>query len=48
VGSTAAFQGLLSNLFGAGFTFGGQYFAGHGIYLSSGSATFKINSFKAQ
>jgi hypothetical protein len=48
VGSTAAFQGLLSNLFGAGFTFGGQYFAGHGIYLSSGSATFKINSFKVQ
>jgi hypothetical protein len=48
VGSTAAFQGLLSNLFGAGFVFGGQYFAGHGIYLSGGSATFTINSFKVQ
>lgn len=41
-------QDELSNLLGAGFTFGGQSFAGHGIYLSSGSATFTINSFKVQ
>jgi hypothetical protein len=47
-GDAAAFQGLLSNLLGAGFVFGGQWFAGHGVYLSSGSATFKINSFTVQ
>ncbi len=44
----ASFQGTLSNLLGAGFVFGGQYFAGHGIYLQSGSATFTINGFTVQ
>jgi hypothetical protein len=44
----ASFAGTLANLAGAGFTFGGQYFAGHGIYLSGGSATFKINSFNVK
>ncbi len=43
-----SFQGTLSNLLGAGFVFGGQYFAGHGIYLSSGTASFKINSLTVQ
>lgn len=38
-------QTQLSNLLGAGVTFGGQSFAGHGVYLSSGSAKFTINSF---
>lgn len=28
-----------------GFTFGGGYFDGHGVYVSSGNATFTINSF---
>jgi hypothetical protein len=47
--STAAqFTDLLNNLAGVGFTVGGQYFAGHGVYLSSGSATFTINSFTVQ
>jgi hypothetical protein len=44
----ARLQTTLNNLLGAGFTFGGQSFAGHGIYLSSGSATFTINSFTVQ
>lgn len=37
----------LNNLIGAGVTFGGQWFAGHAIYLSSGDAKFTINSFGA-
>jgi hypothetical protein len=41
-------QDELSNLVGAGVTFGGQSFAGHGVYLSSGSATFKVNSLTVQ
>jgi hypothetical protein len=28
-----------------GIGFGGQNFFGHGIYLRSGSATFKVNSY---
>jgi hypothetical protein len=39
------FAGALSNAMGIGFTFGGQNFAGHGVYLTSGSATFKVNSY---
>ena len=41
VGFTAA----LANQLGLGFTFGGASFYGHGVYLSSGTATFTINSF---
>jgi hypothetical protein len=37
--------GQLANAMGIGFTFGGQNFFGHGVYLSSGSATFKVNSY---
>jgi hypothetical protein len=44
----AQWSDLLNNLLGAGFTFGGQNFAGHGLYLSTGSATFKVNSFTVQ
>jgi len=44
----ASFNDTLSNLAGVGFTFGGQYFAGHGIYLGGGSATFKINGLTAK
>jgi hypothetical protein len=43
-----AFAATLNNLLGAGFVFGGQHFAGHGIYVSNGTATFKINSFTIQ
>jgi hypothetical protein len=38
----------LQNNLGLGFTFGGAKFYGHGVYLSSGNATFKINSFTVQ
>ncbi len=39
------FAGALENAMGIGFTFGGQKFFGHGVYLSSGSAMFKVNSY---
>src|SRR5262249_29822164 len=41
----AAFEATLNNLLGAGVVFGGQWFAGHGIYLSNGTAKFTIESF---
>jgi hypothetical protein len=42
---TSGFAGALENAMGIGFTFGGQKFFGHGVYLSGGSATFKVNSY---
>jgi hypothetical protein len=42
---TSGFAGSLENGMGIGFTFGGQNFAGHGVYLNRGSATFKVNSY---
>jgi hypothetical protein len=30
---------------GIGFMFGGQNFASHGVYVTSGSATFKVRSY---
>lgn len=39
-----AFAQSLANPFAVGFTFGGM-FAGHGVWVTSGSATFKVNSF---
>ena len=42
---TSGFAGALENAMGIGFTFGGQKFFGHGVYLSSGSATFKVDSY---
>jgi hypothetical protein len=42
---TSGFVGALENAMGIGFTFGGQNFFGHGVYLSRGSATFKVNSY---
>ena len=41
----SGFAGALENAMGIGFTFGGQKFFGHGVYLTSGSATFKVNSY---
>jgi hypothetical protein len=41
----SGFAGALENAMGIGFTFGGQNFFGHGVYLSSGSATFEVNSY---
>jgi hypothetical protein len=43
--STSGFAKALENAMGIGFTFGGQNFFGHGVYLTSGSATFKVNSY---
>jgi hypothetical protein len=40
---TSGFVGALENAMVIGFTFGGQKFFGHGVYLRSGSATFKVN-----
>jgi hypothetical protein len=42
---TSGFAGALENAMGIGFTFGGQKFFGHGVYLSRGSAMFKMNSY---
>jgi len=42
---TSGFAGALENAMGIGFTFGGKNFFGHGVYLTSGSATFKVNSY---
>jgi hypothetical protein len=42
---TGGFTGALENAMGIGFTFGGRYLAGHGVYLSRGNATFKVNSY---
>jgi hypothetical protein len=41
----SGFAGALENAMGVGFTFGGQNLFGHGVYLSRGSATFKVNSY---
>lgn len=38
----AAFAAALSNLGAVGLTFGGQYFAGHGVAISSGSAKYVL------
>ena len=40
----AAFAAALSDLQGVGYTFGGQYFFGHGAYASQ-SAHFTLNSY---
>jgi hypothetical protein len=42
---TNGFAGALENAMGIGFTFGGQKFFGHGVYLSRGSARFKVNRY---
>jgi hypothetical protein len=41
-------QDELNNLLGVGMVFGGQWFAGHGVYISGGSATFIVNSITIQ
>jgi hypothetical protein len=42
------FAAALDNVQYMGFTFGGKYFAGHGVWTTSGSASFKVNSFSVQ
>jgi hypothetical protein len=39
------FAAALANVGWIGMTFGGQYFAGHGVALNSGSATFDLIDF---
>jgi hypothetical protein len=41
---STGFSAALANPFAVGFTFGGRYF-GHGVWTTSGSAKFKINSY---
>jgi hypothetical protein len=43
--SETGFAALLANPFAMGITFGGSSFAGHGVWMSSGTAKFKVNSF---
>lgn len=45
--ATAGFQQALNNLYGVGFTFGGE-FAGHGNYAKSGAVRFTLKSFTVQ
>jgi hypothetical protein len=40
--ATAGFADTLRNVANVGMTFGGGCFAGHGAYVSSGTATFYL------
>jgi hypothetical protein len=44
----SAFTEAVANAAYMGFTLSGQYFAGHGVDVVSGSATFTIDSFSVQ
>lgn len=46
--SADAFQQLLNNLYGLGFTFGGASFAGHGVYSAMGSFHFALIDYTVQ
>lgn len=46
--SAAAFQQLLNNLYGVGFTFGGNSYSGHGVYSATGSFHFTLDSYTIQ
>lgn len=43
-----AFASALSNIGWVGITFGGQYFAGHGVAISGGSAKFVLISYSVE
>lgn len=38
----APFESVIANPYAMGFTLGGQYFAGHGVYCPAGTRTFKL------
>lgn len=38
----ASFESVIANPYAMGWTMGGQYFAGHGVYCPSGTKTFKL------
>lgn len=38
----APFETVIANPYAMGFTMGGQYFAGHGVYCPDGTKTFKL------
>ena len=42
----AAFNDAKRECEGIGFTFGGGFFAGHGVYCANGTARFTLNDFK--
>lgn len=46
--SAGAFQHLLNNIYGVGFTFGGASFSGHGVYSASGTMHFQLDAFSIQ
>lgn len=46
--SAAAFQQLLNNFYGIGFTFGGASFAGHGLVSANGQLHFQVLGFTVQ
>lgn len=45
--ATAAFNQAKANIGAVGMTFGGGCFYGHGVYVSSGSASFSLSAFSA-
>lgn len=45
VAATAGFNGAIANLNNLGFTFGGGSFFGHGLNLTSGTATFTLTGY---
>lgn len=45
--NVVAFANAANNLFAIGFTFGGNFY-GHGVWTTSGSANFTVNSFTVQ
>jgi hypothetical protein len=46
--NAAYFNKAVANAAYMGFTLSSQYFAGHGVDVASGSATFTINSFTVE
>lgn len=38
----APFESVIASPYAMGFTFGGQYFAGHGVYCPQGTRSFKL------
>src|SRR5512143_24021 len=41
----APFSSVIANPYAMGFTLGGQYFAGHGVFSPEGTKTFKLLSY---
>lgn len=46
--TTAGFQDALANVGWVGLTFGGQFFDGHGVYLTNGQSRFTLINYTVQ